>query len=94
VGVGRLKEVQVTVRNRVGLHARPATTFVKEAMKYRSKISIEYDGRKVDGKSILQVLSLGISCGSLIVISADGEDEHLAIDSLLKMIETGLGEEI
>jgi len=93
-GADRLKEAQVTVKNKVGLHARPATTFVQEAMKYRSKISIECGGRKADGKSILQVLSLGIKCGSLIVIRADGEDEHQAVERLLHMIEAGLGEEV
>ncbi|HHW17314.1 MAG TPA: HPr family phosphocarrier protein [Firmicutes bacterium] len=89
-----MREAQVTVKNKVGLHARPAATFVQEATKFKSKINIECGGRKADGKSILQVLSLGVKCGSLIVIRADGEDEDEAVEKLVYMIEAGLGEEV
>lgn len=89
-----MREVQITVKNKVGLHARPAATFVQEAMKFRSNINIEHDGRKADGKSIVQVLSLGVKCGSLVIIRADGEDENEAVEKLAYMIEAGLGEKV
>lgn len=84
----------MTVKNKVGLHARPAAIFVQEATRFKSKISIECDGKKADGKSILQVLSLGVKCGNVITIRADGEDEDAAIEKLVRTIETGLGEEV
>jgi len=83
----------VTVKNKVGLHARPAAMFVQEAMKFKSNINVEFGDRKADAKSILQVLALGVKCGSLIVIRADGEDENEAVEKLVRLIDEALGEE-
>ena len=65
-----------------GIHARPATLIVQTASKYDSDINLEYKGKKVNLKSIMGVMSLGIGKGAEITISAEGKDEQLALDSL------------
>ena len=79
----------VVVQNQVGLHARPATFFIQKANSYKSSIWIEKDERKVNAKSLLGVLSLGIAKGMTISIIADGQDESSAIDGLVELIQTG-----
>ena len=75
---------EVTVRNSVGLHARPATFFIQKANSYKSSIWVEKDERRVNAKSLLGVLSLGILGGVTIRIMADGVDEQQAVDELLQ----------
>lgn len=82
----------VTVQNHVGLHARPATFFIQKANEFRSSIWVEKDERRVNAKSLLGVLSLGIVGGTDIRIIADGSDEETAVDALVKLIETGFAE--
>ena len=82
----------VTIQNSVGLHARPATFFVQKANSYKCSIWVEKDDRKVNAKSLLGVLSLGIAKGMTIVLSADGQDEELAIEGLTDLINTGFEE--
>ena len=82
----------IQVKNSVGLHARPATYFIQEANKYRSSISVKKDSRKVNAKSLLGVLSLGVVQGMNIEIEADGSDEAVAIEALTKLIESGFAE--
>jgi len=83
---------EVSVRNQVGLHARPATFFIQKANEYKSSIWVERDERRVNAKSLLGVLSLGIVGGTVIKIIADGSDEQLAVDSLVKLVESGFTE--
>ena len=85
---------EVTITNNVGLHARPATFFIQKANTFKSSVWIEKDDRKVNAKSLLGVLSLGIAQGTSIAIIADGSDESVAVDELVKLIETGLIERI
>ena len=80
---------EVEVQNQVGLHARPATFFIQKANEFRSTIWVEKDERRVNAKSLLGVLSLGIVGGTTIKIIADGTDESAAVDSLVKLIESG-----
>ncbi|MBE3519725.1 MAG: HPr family phosphocarrier protein [Firmicutes bacterium] len=80
----------VKVKNKVGLHARPAALFVQEAMKYPCKIIVESDGKRADAKSILQVLALGVKCGQEISIITEGENEHTALQKLVSLVENGL----
>lgn len=83
------------VKNPSGIHARPASLFVQEAMKHESKITVKNlatDSEAKDAKSILMVMSLGMSCGSEIEISAEGSDEAAAVDALVELIESGCGE--
>lgn len=79
---------EVTVQSQVGLHARPATFFIQKANEYSSNIWIEKEERKVNAKSLLGVLSLGIAKGTTIVLSAEGADEQEAVDALAELVST------
>lgn len=80
---------EVIVQNQVGLHARPATFFIQKANEYKSSIWIEKEERRVNAKSLLGVLSLGIIGGTAIRVIADGPDEEEAVDGLVKLVESG-----
>ena len=82
----------VTVQNSVGLHARPATFFIQKANSYKSSIWVEKDDRRVNAKSLLGVLSLGIVKGMTINMIADGVDEGEALAGLAELIDTGFSE--
>ena len=82
----------VVVQNQVGLHARPATFFIQKANEYKSSIWVEREERRVNAKSLLGVLSLGILGGSEIRIIADGSDEQAAVDGLVELVESGFTE--
>ncbi|MCL2632898.1 MAG: HPr family phosphocarrier protein [Oscillospiraceae bacterium] len=83
---------EVDVKNQVGLHARPATFFIQKANEYKSSIWVEKEERRVNAKSLLGILSLGIVGGSTIRVIADGADEQLAVDGLIKLVESGFVE--
>ena len=76
----------VTIQNAVGLHARPATFFIQKANSYKSSIWVEYNERKVNAKSLLGVLSMGIVKDMTITLIADGSDEAEALDGLCKFL--------
>ena len=76
------------VKNQVGLHARPATFFIQKANEFKSSIWVEKEERRVNGKSLLGVLSLGIIGGTSIRIIADGPDEETAVNSLVALVES------
>lgn len=78
----------VTITNQVGLHARPATFFIQKANEYKCSIWVEKDERKVNAKSLLGILSLGIVCGTDINIIADGADEQQAVDTLAELVNS------
>lgn len=82
----------ITVTNQVGLYARPATFFIQKANEFRSTLMVEKEERKVNAKSLLGVLSLGITKGSTITISAEGSDEHEAVNALCELIANNFGE--
>ena len=82
----------VTVQNQVGLHARPATFFIQKANEFKSSIWIEKEERKVNAKSLLGVLSLGITKGTEIKIVTDGVDEEEALDALEALIESNFSD--
>ncbi len=83
---------EVVVKNQVGLHARPATFFIQKANEFKSSIWVEKEDRRVNAKSLLGVLSLGIVGGVSIRIIADGPDEKDAVAGLIKMVESGFTE--
>lgn len=83
----------VMVQNQVGLHARPATFFIQKANEFRSFIWIEKEERRVNAKSLLGILSLGIIGGTQIKIIADGADEQAAVNALVELVESGFSEE-
>ena len=81
---------EVTVSNQVGLHARPATFFIQKANEFKSSIWVEKDERRVNAKSLLGVLSLGIVKGTAINLIADGPDEQEAVEALIELISSNL----
>ena len=91
-----MRSAEIVVRNPSGLHARPATVFTEAAGRFASKVSVENLTRAkgpVDGKSVLMLLTAGVSSGHRIRLIADGADEDAAIDALVGLVESGLGEE-
>ena len=82
----------VKVENQVGLHARPATFFIQKANEFKSSIWVEKEERRVNAKSLLGVLSLGIIGGTTIKVIADGSDETEAVDGLVALVESGFAE--
>ena len=83
---------EAVVNNHVGLHARPATFFIQKANEFKSSIWVEKEERKVNAKSLLGVLSLGIVKGTQIKLIADGPDEKEAVEALAKMISSDFAE--
>lgn len=83
---------EVAVQNHVGLHARPATFFIQKANEFKSSIWVEKEERRVNAKSLLGVLSLGIVGGTNIKVIADGADEQQAIEALVKLVASGFSE--
>ena len=83
---------EAVVNNQVGLHARPATFFIQKANEFKSSVWVEKEERRVNAKSLLGVLSLGIVGGTTIRIIADGVDEQAAVDSLVKLVDSAFAE--
>lgn len=79
---------EVLVKNSTGLHARPATLLVKKASSFKSDISLEFNGKKANVKSLIGVLSLGVSKDALVKVIATGDDEALAAEEIATLIET------
>ncbi|MFH1577505.1 MAG: HPr family phosphocarrier protein [Candidatus Omnitrophota bacterium] len=78
---------EVVVKNKLGLHARPAALFVQTANKFDSNIAVEKDNQRVNGKSIMGILTLGAEQGSRIIIEAEGSDAESAILELEGLVE-------
>ena len=77
---------EITVKNEVGLHARPATYFIQKANEFKSSIWVEVEDRKINAKSLLGVLSMGITKGTRVSIIAEGPDEEEAVKALTDML--------
>ncbi|MGN1049909.1 MAG: HPr family phosphocarrier protein [Selenomonadaceae bacterium] len=88
-----MTEVQLKVENKMGIHARPASLFVQKAKSFQSKIQLAFNGKSVDAKSILAVMTLGAKNGAEVTITADGPDEAEAIAEIKELIESRFGEE-
>ena len=87
-----MKSREVLINNASGLHARPATFFSQKANCYKSSIWVEKDDRKVNAKSLLGVLSLGIAKGMTVTLYADGQDEDAALEGLASLVGSGFSE--
>ncbi len=83
---------EVTINNLVGLHARPATFFIQKANEFKSSIWVEKDERRVNAKSLLGVLSLGIVKGTTVSLIGDGADEKEAVDALVELVSSDFAE--
>ncbi|MGE5675792.1 MAG: HPr family phosphocarrier protein [Mycobacterium leprae] len=88
-----MMEKDVTLTNPSGLHARPAAQFVAAASKFKgTTVKVVKEGKEVDCKSILGIMGLGATKGTVLTIKADGPDEQAAVDALVSLIESGFGE--
>jgi phosphocarrier protein HPr len=85
-------EKTTTIKNRAGIHARPATLIVKEASKFKSNVYIEKGTEKINAKSILCILTLGGTYNSQIKVLAEGEDEKDAVEALISLIDNKFDE--
>jgi phosphocarrier protein HPr len=79
---------EVSVKNSSGLHARPATLLVKKASSFKSDVSIEYNGKKANVKSLIGVLSLAVTKDAVIKVIASGDDEALAVEEIVKLVQS------
>ncbi|MDR2490304.1 MAG: HPr family phosphocarrier protein [Spirochaetaceae bacterium] len=86
-------EKTVTITNRAGIHARPASVIVEKTKDFKSSIYFEHESQKINAKSILGIITLGAAYGSKIKISANGVDEQAAVDIIARLFETKFEEE-
>jgi phosphocarrier protein len=84
---------ELTIVNKLGMHARPAGIFVRESAKFKSAIVVIKDGLEINGKSIMGLLMLAAECGSKLVIKADGPDEKEAVEALARLFQDKFGED-
>lgn len=87
-------EKTITIKNKAGLHARPASALVKTASKFKSSFHLLLDGYKINGKSILGVMTLAAEQGCELGVEIDGEDEDKAWFAIKELIDSGFGEEM
>jgi phosphotransferase system HPr (HPr) family protein len=92
-----LSETQIarrefTIRNKLGIHARPAAQFVKTASRFSCEIAVEKDGEQVDGKSIMGLMMLAAGHGSILIVSADGEDAEEALSAIEGLVNRNFEE--
>ncbi len=84
---------ELTIRNQCGIHARPAALFVKTASRYDSDVTVEKDGNKVSGKSIMGLMTLEASNGSKLKVTADGTDAETVLNELQSLVDGKFGED-
>ena len=87
-----MKRIDVTLNNEAGLHARPASMFIREVLKYSSDVKVIKDEQEYNGRSIMGILSMGAIKGSKLTIICEGIDENEAIIGLKKLINSNFGE--
>ncbi|HOT32243.1 MAG TPA: HPr family phosphocarrier protein [Petrotogaceae bacterium] len=83
-----MKKTDILLQNETGLHARPASEFVKLAKSFEAKITLVKDGKEYNGKSILNVLGMGAGKGTKIELRAEGEDEETALEKLSELVKS------
>jgi phosphotransferase system HPr (HPr) family protein len=86
-------EQTIVIQNRLGLHARACSVFVREASRFASHITLSRDGLEVNGKSILGVMMLAAERGAELLLKVDGSDERQAVEALVKVVNDKFGEE-
>ena len=85
-----MKSFEYTVKDELGIHARPAGLLVKEAAKFKSAITLDSGAKKADAKRIMAVMSMGVKQGVEVTVTVDGEDEDAAFDAIKTFFETNL----
>lgn len=88
-----MTEKRITIKNRAGIHARPAAMLVQTASRFASKVYLEKDGERVNGKSIMGIITLGATYNTPIRIIAEGADEQEAVDALVRLFENKFEED-
>lgn len=86
-------EREITIMNKLGLHARPAAQLVQTASKFKAEIKLKRKNLEVNAKSIMGVMMLAAELGSRITITAEGQDEHEAVEAVARVIQSRFGEE-
>ena len=81
-----MKTIKIQINDKIGFHARTASIFSKNASEFKSIINIEFNYKKVNGKSMLSIMSLGVKTGDSVIISCEGEDEEVSINHLKNLI--------
>lgn len=85
---------EVTIQNQAGFHIRPAQLFVEESMQFKSDVTVKSEnGVETDGKSILGLMTMGLEKGAKLIIEINGEDEELAMNALVELVNNKFGEE-
>lgn len=87
-------EREVTIRNRAGLHTRPASMLVKTASQFDSDVYLRRDNYEINGKSVIGVMTLAAEQGATLTLLVEGDDEHEAADAITELFEDGFGEEL
>jgi phosphocarrier protein len=90
---GQKLEKEITIINRLGLHARPAAMFVRIASRYRSEVWVEKEGERINGKSIMGLMMLAAGQGSKLVICCEGPDADKVLEELEELIQQKFNEE-
>jgi phosphocarrier protein len=88
-----MPEITLTINHGAGLHARPASLFVKTASQFGSDITVTHGERVANAKSMLKVLTLGANKGASIIVNAEGADADAALDALQELVDNNFGEE-
>ena len=84
---------EFTLKNKMGFHMRPANVFVTEMTKFASDVNIIFNGKTINGKSIMNIMAACIKCGSTITVECSGADENEMLNAASTLIEDGFGEE-
>lgn len=87
-----MREQTIAIANKIGLHARPAALLVKTAAAFKSEVALIKDGKSVNAKSMLAVMSAGVKAGETVTIQVTGEDEEQALEAVVTLIQNGLNE--
>lgn len=85
-----MKQFDYTIKDEVGIHARPAGLLVKEVKKFGSKVTINKDGKTADGTKLMAIMGLGVKCGNTVTVTVEGADEDPACEALKAFFETNL----
>lgn len=85
-----MQKFSYTIKDEVGIHARPAGELAKEAKKYKSKITISKDGKPVEVTKIMAIMGLGVKCGQTVEVCVEGEDEDTAYETVKNFFESNL----
>ncbi len=85
-----MKTFEYTIKDEIGIHARPAGLLVKEVKKYASEVTLQKGGKKAKATALMSVMGLGVKCGDTVIVTAEGEDEEAAAEKLKEFFEANL----